>query len=1700
MDSGPTLAEVLARLQLERTQGSSGCDSVSMHDDSDDTSESPTLAKVMQGLTRTGWMPGNRKSWMIRSANITSFFQRSETVFAWRADCIALQETWLMPTGQKDFTAMAWDAGWQTFWGAGVGLSATGVTQRGGEHKGVGFLVPRNVPARLVQPRTAAAAKMTKDARLVQCKIAIGVGRTWVHVLNFYAPVTSSYATAFGTREQMFTDLIEEAASLGNVPVLLVGDWNVTPCPMESPTLTMALASGWLHDCAVMSADAQGVEPEPTATTHKEDGRVVHSRLDLIWANSTAAAALLRCHVATGVQMPVHRPVDAVFDWKVYAQPVLKLFSSKKFDLIRAPSKELRDEAKELATRQYRAFKAAPPEDIHQTMLSWSRDAELVCERFATGDVSRALGKGRSPNFQSVHLEGKQTGALDGVTTPEISALIKLEHQLNRIMSGLKRDGIGLSVQEEHTLVAARRRAAKLLDLRLPDFVDEECISRARVACWDKLRRARDKLHARRAAAVADNTRLTFARTPGAVFRKARGATVRSSAAVATVDGLETSNISDIHEQLSAAWKDIFCTYASEWRVEPEYEAFRSRYAEHIQSYPYSAEPVTAADLRDTLSDMPSGKASGPDGWFVEELRLLPDIALERLAEILNRVEVEGVWPESLTHAVVAMIPKVACPMPREHRPIALMSVLYRLWSKMRCAQLMSEWQESWIGSSMHGFRRRHGAVDEYLHTALLMERALLQLKPLHGAMLDIQKCFDSVPWSIAFGLLRDMGLDARITRPLEAMYRSLQRRLRVAGTVGEAFVATNGILQGCPLSVLVINAVVAVWDRAIRASSGCVTGCYADDTKVLSSEIARVQKALDDTQEFGALTGLRYDKCVAFSAGSHLSTYVEPSVTMYGEKLPVTDRLTDLGAEISCATGDRTSVNGPATARVLKAAALPYRIAFMPGANWTVRSRLTMAMVMPMALYGVETANPSPEAMRQLTWRSASGLMGKDQFAGRHYRCSALVTSLLCPGYRTDPWTIVGSRRVLTMARALKSPRLARLVREVHELTRVAPPRTTYGPVTLLHDYCKSDGRGWRWRTLERIDTPEGPIVLSEPDEELRPKLLLHQFREAARGYAWRKTGEMDSWMPGHHDPGTSTRIPRRDTPGIAAGLDYKLVTSVVAEEPSPYRAQLMRSILVGAQVTLERVYRESLRKAQQLRARQSGTPPPDPSEEFCQMCKQVPETMEHMWWLCPKTQHIRERYPEVCRLQYEAWPPCLMRNALLPCGFEFLTVAPENTRKIAARLLHMYTDIAEHRTALATGRVETATTLARVACEYPWGWRPGSPLIYSAQELGAAVPDVFMKNVKPSQKRAAYYTALVGYLQQLGWAADPPEGINGTTWAEIVLDFEVATGQQVLGATGKVCESVEAKVNSLLPALRKLREGHGEAHVYHGSEARNRNALLVAGANSMGTTGKCLPGGVTARCVFLGGRATEDRIRAMCKAPVYHKYEPPAPEEAHICVRPGTPLPTPSPSAPSRQVPPPNLDVGRVLMVDGGSRGNGTDEQPSGVGAVLYQDGEPVWENFARIPNRATNNVAEYVALLIGLAYVSTLDGHPPRPVQPDALPVTYPLAPREDMSVEEMRDPATLRVFGDSKTVRDQVVGWARCTATGLVELWVSAKDYLGKLLAAGWNVTLHHVHREHNTYADRLSNRGMDSHFSSIRQVTSFLGRGEPEARA
>ena len=128
-------------------------------------------------------------------------------------------------------------------------------------------------------------------------------------------------------------------------------------------------------------------------------------------------------------------------------------------------------------------------------------------------------------------------------------------------------------------------------------------------------------------------------------------------------------------------------------------------------------------------------------------------------------------------------------------------------------------------------------------------------------------------------------------------------------------------------------------------------------------------------------------------------------------------------------------------------------------------------------------------------------------------------------------------------------------------------------------------------------------------------------------------------------------------------------------------------------------------------------------------------------------------------------------------------------------------------------------------------------------------------------------------------------------------------------------------------------------------------------------------------------------------------------------------------------------------VINVDGGSRGN---PGPAGIAAVATDaSGETLAERSETIGN-ATNNVAEYRALLLGIELAKELEAD-------------------------------EVEFVGDSLLIVEQVRGKWKVKQDHLRPLHTKVTDALRDL--PSWSIR--HVKRDENTRADELLNEALDA---------------------
>ena len=596
---------------------------------------------------------------------------------------------------------------------------------------------------------------------------------------------------------------------------------------------------------------------------------------------------------------------------------------------------------------------------------------------------------------------------------------------------------------------------------------------------------------------------------------------------------------------------------------------------------------------------MKKNSAAGADGWTVGELLALPDGFLNQLSQILNLVETTGEWPEALAEGVISLITKGEGASPTDLRPIGVMSTIYRAWAAARVRDLMG-WQQDWIDSNLHGFRSGHAPEDVWWQIGLEVEKSLLTGEPLVGLVLDWSKCFDRVPVDLVLRLSQELGMPEGVLNGLSGMYAQLRRRFRIGGHVGTAFRASNGIIQGCPLSVMLLNILMNVWARAVRSEAPEVTpAVFADDVGAYTSSVSAAQRALAVTGRFATITRQRLntDKSKVWATTAESRSSLN-NLTLQGKPLQQTKGSRIVGAHLRFTYGER---NTTGEKRVENGIVIAKRIRWAPLPMF-LRAKLIASLVNPGSLYGYPVAGLPQVSMNAIRSAVMSAVWG----TRRKLRCRELVFTLLVPGHLVDPVQFAAYNS-LWMLRCMlrKRPELREVFLQVWQ-HRDANSQRVPGPGSIVASIVRR--LGWYWHDPDFFERPgKRRLPLTQGDDNW----WKHEVREGLRIAEWRSAAKR-----------------RLDCAGMDAltGID-KLSTCALLNSSSTTHTEKgdLRSILSGSVRFGERLCEAGIWHS-----------------SICPFCRMAPESLVHVWWHCPAWQHLRFDPDLPVDSTRRAWPQC--------------------------------------------------------------------------------------------------------------------------------------------------------------------------------------------------------------------------------------------------------------------------------------------------------------------------------------------------------------------------------------------------------------------------------------------------------------------------
>ena len=980
-------------------------------------------------------------------------------------------------------------------------------------------------------------------------------------------------------------------------------------------------------------------------------------------------------------------------------------------------------------------------------------------------------------------------------------------------------------------------------------------------------------------------------------------------------------------------------------------------------------------------------------------------------------------------------------------RPITIMSIIYRMWASTRLRQL-KVWQEAWCSPSQHGFRVGHGCEDVLWRFGLLIEDALVGGGEIFTVHYDFAKCFDSIPHEVTLRLAEELGMPKGICRAMSSMYKGLDRHFRVPGGMGEGFRATNGILQGCPISVVLVNVLLVVWLRDLGSLNieGLAVGLYADDVSAKTSTIRDIARISSSLCEFCSRTGLRINakkSCwctcphrpekVACSAEDLPLTWECNGVTLHesrgkrallvdGEMIPQVGAATCLGANLRV---------DPETApvmdrRIERATGIAQRLARLP-LTLGRQAEVAGMLVLPTGLYGGIVEEPNSLGLRRFARAVDKAVAGNNAM---NLRATELSLSLIRKGHVVDPGFFIRYNRLLTWRRlCVKGFDDVRM-----ELTRcraAAWPRTVgsgvaRGPAALFAQTLSDIG--WRWSDVTTLDIP-GRLAgyLSEEKrsklglgaagdsedqvgwtrlnlEEVKSKaqveIFAHLIREALRRWRWSAFAE-------------SGRRPRLW--GIGGGID-KLTTSVILHKAGgntlpAYEEGFLRQTLCDGQHAKDR------------RAR---------SAEGCAYCStRAPETVEHLFWDCQRWNDTRSSYARAVGAQRSNWPPCLSLCGILPtvrrhtgsAGAQGEAAVTWDCSEVDRLLLWevqrmMVAVVAARKAVDDSGQEEEESRMLRI---YPFSYQVAEATT-RPNNLRRSAPRGWASSVYGETLRMA----IAWYLGQLRWGTGAEFSL-----CELAIDFAVVTG----------CD------------ICPLKQGETDDGVHHMRRVRcwGRACGLLAKAEP-----GALPDAKMSRWLYrLGG----PREKRQCFV-----------ERPELCGRTtdalrdlGDEMRKEGLRQDRREFAPPLLDgvletePALVLRSDGAARENGVRSNghprmgACGIGFAVWRGEEEIFDFRARLADGATNVKAEFLALIAGFRWLLHLARGHGRRIEAQFICDCEPV-----VSLTNGMDKS--KTYATRQPLR---------VATGLLE----------ELRRHG-TVTLVHRLRELNTRADALANEGCD----------------------
>ena len=368
---------------------------------------------------------------------------------------------------------------------------------------------------------------------------------------------------------------------------------------------------------------------------------------------------------------------------------------------------------------------------------------------------------------------------------------------------------------------------------------------------------------------------------------------------------------------MADALHDFWATF---WNRDQPEEQFRPEVWAEFQQFLHNVphlDPIELPHLRleawrEAVRSMKSSSSPGVCGWVVDDLKLLPDAAVEDLSMLFwAHMQEDCALPKWLLQVRTIPLAKMADKsQPNTIRPISIYATLYRWWARVLTHAILVQWA-SQMPPALIGYvpqRNMEHAMWKMQYEIELQYD--LDLPPIGGLTLDIIKAFNALPRLPTFWCMEKCGVPTKTLNFIQRNLRVFTRTWTVHGSVilpSAAHPTTTGMPEGDSWSVIAMTAMSLAWGMSLEARGAIRTTLFADNWTWRSQTPQKHAEALHLTQTFMRTTRLQVDwaKSWAWATGeNHKNAWKDLLQASQGaiKDIPIKNHAKDLGHHLSYA------------------------------------------------------------------------------------------------------------------------------------------------------------------------------------------------------------------------------------------------------------------------------------------------------------------------------------------------------------------------------------------------------------------------------------------------------------------------------------------------------------------------------------------------------------------------------------------------------------------------------------------------------------------------------------------------------------------------------------------------------------------------------------------------------------------------------